>query len=450
MLAHSAGARAHVPPALVRDPRGILDLPPGFSYRVLSRQGELMSDGYRVPGHIDGMGVFEGPRDTLVLMRNHEIALGDRASGPYLADQPIAPEAWDPTGFGGVSRVVVDRETLAVRSTNLVLTGTFWNCAGGLSPWGWLSCEEIFAPNHGYVFVCPTDATRLAPARPIKAFGKFRHEAATTDPHTLITYLTEDIGDASFYRFVPRDAGHPFEGKLQGLAVRGMPRFDTSNMAPHSPLPVHWVDVDDPDPSEDTVRLQAQARGAAVFRRNEGLWLHGDDLFLTATPGGPLGRGQIFRVRHTPEANAHLELIAVVEDTAVLDMPDNLTVSPSGHVYAAEDGLEGKYLRRIGLDGTVADVARNALSLSELAGPCFAPDGKTLFLNIQHDGITLAISGPFDRHAALHELAPASAAGDARETGGLPPGLLGLGGGLTILALAALGARKRKGSRGAP
>ena len=65
--------RGKLPPSLRADPRGILDLPPGFSYRVLSRAGDAMSDGYRVPALADGMACFTGPKGTLVLMRNHEI-----------------------------------------------------------------------------------------------------------------------------------------------------------------------------------------------------------------------------------------------------------------------------------------------------------------------------------------------------------------------------------------
>ena len=38
---------------LVRDPKSLLDLPKGFSYRVVSRTGDEMSDGFLVPGAPD-------------------------------------------------------------------------------------------------------------------------------------------------------------------------------------------------------------------------------------------------------------------------------------------------------------------------------------------------------------------------------------------------------------
>ena len=44
--------------ALVSDPDGMLDLPEGFSYRVLSRLGDTMSDGLSVPDKADGMGAI--------------------------------------------------------------------------------------------------------------------------------------------------------------------------------------------------------------------------------------------------------------------------------------------------------------------------------------------------------------------------------------------------------
>ena len=198
-----------------------------------------------------------------------------------------------------------------------------------------------------------------------------------------------------------------------------------------------WADVDEPDPREDTVRLQAHAKGAAVFRRTEGLWLAGDELYITATTGGPIGRGQIFRLHRGASADAELELLAQTVDPDVLDMPDNITVSPHGHVYVAEDGLDGNFIRRVMPDGRVLPFAHNALSLSEFAGLCFSPDGSTLFANIQHNGLTLAIRGPFEQAA---DGVTASARLQSRSRGSA--GLVGLGAGLAVIALAALAKRR--------
>ena len=135
-------------PPLVPDPLGILDLPEGFAYRILDRQGDKMSDGYLTPGLPDGMGCFPRADGKLVLMRNHELQ-GEAANGPFFETQEKPPEMYDESTFGGVSRLVVDAKTLTRESSNLVLSGTTRNCSGGVSPWGWLTCEETFSATHG-------------------------------------------------------------------------------------------------------------------------------------------------------------------------------------------------------------------------------------------------------------------------------------------------------------
>jgi secreted PhoX family phosphatase len=431
---------ADAPSPLPADPQGILELPEGFTYQVLSRTGDRMHDGYRTPGRPDAMGCFEGADGTIVLMRNHEVFRGDVARSPYFPDQQPPTEAYDPEGTGGVTRLVLDPETLAVRSSNLVLAGTFWNCAGGLSPWGWLTCEETVDPGHGYVFICATDAERVSAPQRIPAYGRMRHEAATVDPATMIAYLTEDQGDACFYRFVPSDPSKPFVGTLQALRITSRPAFDTGALrAVDEPLVVDWVDIDQPDSEQDDVRLQGQAKGAALFRRTEGMWLAGDQVFLTATVGGPISRGQILRL--TLGEQSTLEVVAEATDPDALDMPDNLCVSPDGMLYVAEDGLGGNFLRRVRLDGSVVPFARNALSIGEMAGPCFSPDGRTLFVNLQEDGLTIAIRGPFERELASERALHNSDAGTADIDWGR--GARGLGTGLAVLAMAALARRRR-------
>ena len=53
------------------------------------------------------------------------------------------------------------------------------------------------------------------------------------------------------------------------------------------------------------------------------------------------------------------------------------------------------WLLAIGNDGGVSPFAFNSLSDSEFAGASFSPDGETLFANIQSDGLTVAIWGPW-------------------------------------------------------
>jgi secreted PhoX family phosphatase len=397
-LAYLFRREAHaVAGPLVPDPARILDLPAGFRYTILQRTFDVMSDGAPVPGRPDGMACFAGPADTLILMRNHELDRGSFLSGSEAAP----PEAYDPKAMGGVTRLVLNKKTLGRISSNRVLTGTLRNCAGGTSPWGWLSCEEDVEQGHGYVFRCRTDAERVAPAERIAGYGRFRHEAACVDPRTLTAYLSEDQIDGCFYRYRPSDQQRPHtSGKLQALRIVGAPRFDTSRDIDHGmKLKVDWVDVPEPDPKDDTVRKQAAAAGAARFRRGEGVFLADGVVYLCCTVGGRQSLGQVFKLtlgergRDTPD---QLELFAESPGPSVLDMPDNIFMAPWGDLLLAEDGAGEQFVRGLTPDGRAYDLARNATSGGEFAGICTSPSGDAIFVNKQQEGFTVAITGPVD------------------------------------------------------
>ncbi|MBL9027827.1 MAG: DUF839 domain-containing protein [Myxococcales bacterium] len=411
---------------LVPDPKRILDLPRGFSYRVLETVGADMTDGYRVPGSPDGMACFDPGDGTLVLMRNHELAAGDRAS-PYKEGQSPPPEAVDPRSPGGVTRLVLDRQTLARRSSNLVLVGSARNCAGGTSPWGWLSCEETLEEGHGYVYLCDPKASSVRAGRKIASYGRFNHESASVDPKTLIAYLTEDRPTSCFYRFVPSKADEPFTGKLQALVVSGERTLDTgSALRVGVPVEIEWIDVADPDPGADTVGEAARAAGAAIFRRGEGLWIHDGLVYFSATAGGRAESGQIFRLAPNGDRGT-LELVAEGGGEADLDYPDNISVSPGGGLVVAEDGGGKNYLRGLDAEGKAFDFAR-CVYPSELTGVCFAPSGRAIFVNLQQAGFTIVIEGPLDEifgappapspQPVTPASAPGHAAADRRD---LPP-----------------------------
>lgn len=381
---------------LPADPRGLLDLREGFSYRILQRTGERMSDGFRVPGRPDAMGCFDLGHGRWALMRNHELDTSLLRLGPYGPGTKVPAHAYDAPYIGGVSRVVLNSRG-RVLSSNLALVGTARNCAGGMSPWGWLSCEESVQPRHGFVFLCPAEADRLRAPHRIPAYGRFQHEAVAIDPGDCTAYLTEDRSDGCLYRFVPRSRSSPFgKGKLQALAVRGHAGFALGDeLADGASFRVSWVDVPPEAGEDDQLRFIARQRGAATITRGEGIWRVPDGFVFTSTTGGRAALGQIFHLAPTNDGGT-LKLIAQANDASIFDMPDNITLTPWGDLLACEDNHRAPHLRIITRTGQVMPFAFNRGSASEFAGVCFSPDGKLLFVNIQEQGLTLAIDGPWD------------------------------------------------------
>jgi secreted PhoX family phosphatase len=418
------------------DPGGLLDLPEGYRYTVVSRAGTVMSDGLRVPHAHDGMAAFSGEDGKVVLVCNHELEPAYFPRGAFEPDFGRVPDAIrtrvydrgkDQTpGAGGTTTKIYNPKTGETETEYLSLAGTELNCAGGPTPWGsWLSCEECFeSPGlgwsaarlvsreqpHGYVFEVPSRHEGLVEPVPIKAMGRFEHEAAAVHADTGIVYMTEDRRHSLLYRYIPDEPGRLHEGgRLQALAIIDRPSLMTHNwsglpaIVADEPLQTCWIDLDDVDPVENDLRLRGAARGAATFARGEGLSSAGDRLVFTCTIGGPARLGQVFA--YTPSeregqddeqvAPGELRLIAEATEHSLLRNADNLTMAPWGDLIVCEDTSNHCGLVGIRPDGSQYQLADNAYSNSELAGVCFAPDGKTLFVNIQYPGTTLAVTGPF-------------------------------------------------------
>ncbi|OYD86998.1 hypothetical protein CDG77_31830 [Nostoc sp. 'Peltigera membranacea cyanobiont' 213] len=186
---------------------------------------------------------------------------------------------------------------------------------------------------------------------------------------------------------------------------KGKPKVNTkTGFVVGQKLSVDWVNIPDPNPTTtDNVRLQGFDLGAAQFSRGEGIYYEDNkgkkgnngkgEFYFTATDGGPVGGGQVWRYIPSEET---IELFVESQSKNELDMPDNIVVAPFGDLILCEDGDGENFLRGVTPDGELYNFARNALNDSEFAGACFSPDGHTLFVNIQTPGITLAIWGPWN------------------------------------------------------
>lgn len=415
---------------LVKDSNRILDLPAGFSYRVLSKKGDTMADGFKVPGKPDGMAAFPGPDGTIILVRNHELALAMTGMGPFPNNNRF-PENTDSSlshdpgkngknpHIGGTTNLVFDPATGKTVTEFLSLTGTDRNCAGGPMPWGsWITCEEpedLHTPrgrNHGWCFEVKATATPgIQKAVPLKTLGRYRHEAVALDPATGILYLTEDRTDGLLYRFIPDKKNDLTSGKLQALAIVGEPKADLRNYDPTTKGPAErqsmmatWIDLQDTESPGDDLRIRGHEAGAARFARGEGIHHTPDGIFICCTDGGPSRRGQLFRLQPSGSIGKPdtLELFLQPEKDDLLTNGDNLCPAPWGGLVICEDLIDNSFseqscVRCVTPRGEIFTIAANARDKSEFAGCCFSADGKWLFVNLQSHGLTLAITGPWEK-----------------------------------------------------
>ncbi|OUL26613.1 alkaline phosphatase PhoX [Nostoc sp. 106C] len=393
----------------------LLELPPGFNYTAISYTGQKMDDGALVGGNHDGMAAFAGPKNTTILVRNHEVSAN--GSNPI-----VGLPRYDQIG-GGTTTIIVGPNR-RVKQHSVSLAGTIRNCAGGPTPWGsWISCEENLTlpgtggatKKHGYNFEVPATADiQVAAPIPLVAMGRFNHEAVAVDPDTGYIYQTEDDGGSCFYRFRPNvrpnkygDLQERGGGVLEALVLdipgRPSPVNTRTNFLQYKnqPLSVRWVQIDNVDPDNNnfasSVRGQGQAKGAAIFSRGEGCWYGNGLVYFTCTNGGNIGQGQVFA--YDPKKNT-LTLVVESTDIEKLNFPDNITVAPFGDLFLCEDGEGTEYVHGVNKNGELYRFATNAINGSEFAGACFSPDGHTMFVNIQTPGITCAIWGPWTRKRA--------------------------------------------------
>ena len=391
---------------LNKDINGILDLHPSLQYKLISNQGTEMSDGFKVPALADGMGAFL-VGENIVLIRNHELIPSDGMHRSAFQDpssqiKKLGNKHYDKDSIGGTTSIILNQTSKEVVSEYLSLSGTRNNCAGGITPWNtWLSCEEDISKKrknkipHGYVFEVDPKKRGLEKPVPLKAMGRFNHEAVAFDKF-YHAYLTEDRKDGLIYKFIPHNYNSLLSGELYALNIEGFKdsrNWKNSTIAQNKRYIANWVRINDNDPIKDTMRHEGMKNGATPFARPEGIVRSNDSIYICCTTGGVLKKGQIWKLTPITSKRSIIELWYEVIDEKSINMPDNLTVAPWGDLIVCEDNSDLNRLWGINPLGKPYLIAENNYTGSEFAGVCFSPVDNTMFVNLQSNGMTLAIDG---------------------------------------------------------
>ncbi len=317
---------------LVPDPEGILNLPQGFSYKIISRWQETMSDGFLVPGNADGMAAFTGPDGLTVVLRNHGFAFEVEVRTKQGIQRPRPLKALGRFIHEGVA---VLPEKNVIYQTEDQSDSMFYRFLpekpGDLTN-GKLQCLALVGK--------PGFDTR-----------NWREQKLLEGEKAPVEWI--DLEDVDTKKN---------DLRLQGFQ-KGGARFANAEGIAYGGGAVYF----------DCIFGGPNKAGQ--------IWRY--------FPSPHEGTDQ------EKQEPAQLELFLEPNNKRLLYNPDQMTISPWGDLFICEDNPQRKFLWGITIRGQFYLFAMNVKDDSELAGVCFSPDRTTMFLNMQNIGLTFAITGPW-------------------------------------------------------
>ncbi|HEX6100817.1 MAG TPA: alkaline phosphatase PhoX [Thermoanaerobaculia bacterium] len=302
------------------------------------------------------------------------------------------------------------------------VTGTLANCSGSVTPWGTvLSCEEnfqdylagglnwdpkIYARRHyGWVVeIDPYDPS--ATPRKHTAMGRFRHENAgirVGADGTVAVYMGDDKRDSCVYKFVAGRKLRDPRDRAANLAILESGRLYAADFSTG-----RWILLDSSAEALADSRETALKAGATPVDRPEDLEVHPLDgsVYIAMTNNALHGNfyGHIVRLAERggdPSATEfEWSVFATGGPQSGFSCPDNLLFDDAGNLWMCTDVANDSVAR-----GIYSFLGNNSLFFlprdyeggavyrfavgpveCELTGPCWTPDGSTMFVAAQHPG----------------------------------------------------------------
>lgn len=337
-----------------------------------------------------------------------------------------------------------------VRNSSFAV-GTLANCSGGVTPWGtFLTCEENYHHYYGEAVFDDDGKRTLLPARPAlgwsqffprppehygwvveinpktrravkhTALGRFAHEGATCVPMadgTAVVYMGDDTDNQCFYKFVATKPGTLTEGTLYVADLAGG-RWIPLDLEQTPILKTKFRSMND---MRIRTREAAKLVGGTALDRPEDCEVDPATgaIIVALTNNHDAGRpfGQLLKIEETGGDHRALTFKSSTFKAGGSESgfacPDNLCFDKAGNLWMTTDisdekmnqgeyaGFGNNALFFIPMKGRNAGQAFRVASApkdAELTGPCFSPDGHTLFLSVQHPGANSQIGKNLTSH----------------------------------------------------
>ncbi|MDD0853674.1 DUF839 domain-containing protein [Halobacteriovorax sp. GB3] len=318
--------------------------------------------------------------------------------------------------------------------------GTFAGCAGGTTPWGTvLSCEENYQNFYGerdskgrfskgqygweefyqmppehYGWVVEVNP-KTGESKKLTSLGRFSHECATTvvaKDGRCVVYSGDDKANEHIYKFISNKPGSLDEGELF-VANLEKGQWLSLDYNKQKVLQENFKDQTD---VLIFAREAAKLLGATPCDRPEDVEVNpkNNDVFVCLTNNYNSDKledpknnfhGKILKIQEKNQDPLSLEFkssdFAVGGVDSGFSCPDNLLFDKAGNLWMTTD-MSGSMMHKgpykkfknnglfyFPLSGPNAGVAFQMASAptdAELTGLTLSPDGKTIFLSVQHPG----------------------------------------------------------------
>jgi len=357
--------------------------------------------------------------------------------------------AWKPVKDSAFNRLVNGKTVIPFASDRpiegaLSAVGTMGNCAGGKTPWGtYLTCEEnydqfygdtLYRPNgkrvhltkepefpreifgwdkhfdyppEHYGWVVEIDPRTGKSVKHV-ALGRYAHESATVaraQDGRVVVYSGDDTKNEHFYKFVSNSSRDLKSGTLYAANT------ETGEWLPLKRSANHKLRKKFKDQTELLIRTREAARlvGATPLDRPEDVEIdpRTNAVYVSLTNNVERGNpfGSIMKLEEKDGDHGALTFTASTFLTGGpelgLSCPDNLAFDPRGNLWITND-VAGKdmhhppyaefknnglfFVAMSGPEAGIPKLVATAPRDAEFTGPEFTPDGRTLFLSVQHPG----------------------------------------------------------------